>query len=343
MLDPRFYERLAPARLSELATLGGASLPSGAADILISGVAGLEGATAADVSFCAGPGFAAALAGADAGACYVSENERSSAPGHCAVLVTPWPQAAFARAADRLVRLRLHNAGGAPIHASAKLEEGVVVAVGAVVGSGAVVGRNTYIAPGAVIGPGVALGRDCRIGAGARIGFALIGDGVHIHAGAVIGEAGFGAAVGPVGVVSLPQLGRVILQDNVRIGANSCVDRGAWADTVVGENTKIDNLVQIAHNVIVGRNCVLAAYTGVSGSTVIGEGCMLGARAGLTDHISVGDGARIAANSGVIGNVPAGETWGGYPARPVRVWMRQNAWLARAARRGTRGEGTDEY
>ncbi|MBV8594180.1 MAG: UDP-3-O-(3-hydroxymyristoyl)glucosamine N-acyltransferase, partial [Caulobacteraceae bacterium] len=169
---------------------------------------------------------------------------------------------------------------------------------------------------------------------------ALVGDRVRILAGAVIGEAGFGATAGPAGIVDIPQLGRVILQDRVTVGAGTCIDRGALDDTVVGENTKIDNQVQIGHNVRIGRNCLLVAHTGISGSTVIGDGCQFGGKAGVVDHAVIGDGARIGAGAGVMKNIPAGESWAGYPAFPVRQWMRQVAWLSRAAQvRSSRTEG----
>jgi UDP-3-O-[3-hydroxymyristoyl] glucosamine N-acyltransferase len=210
-----------------------------------------------------------------------------------------------------------------------------------VVGAGARIGAGTEVGPNCVIGPGVAIGRRCRIGAGAVIGFALLGDEVRIFAGVVIGEPGFGVAATGADVVDVPQLGRVIIQDRVTVGANTCIDRGAWDDTVIGENTKIDNLVQVAHNVRIGRNCIFAAQAGISGSVVIGDGAMFGGRAGVTDHIEIGAGARIAAAAGVMKNVPAGEVWCGTPARPLRRFMRETAWLAKSAQ--ARGEaGSDD-
>ena len=337
--DPRFYDRGEALELEALARLTGARLIDGPrTGRRIERVAILAAADAACVSFCFGQGRDDDLARANAGACFAADTQAAMAPEGCVVLATAWPQAAYAAAADRLHPVKRHD-GDAPVHPSALVEGGVRLGPGVTIGPDARIGRGAYIGAGAVIGPGVAIGRDSVIGPGARIGFALIGDGVKILAGAVIGEAGFGAAPGPRGIVDMPQLGRVILQDGVTIGANSCVDRGAWDDTVIGENTKIDNLVQIAHNVVVGRNCVMAAHTGVSGSVTIGDGCQLGGRVGIADHLSIGPGARLAAAAGVMRNVPAGQTWGGYPARPLPIWMRQTAWLARAARGRVAKEG----
>jgi UDP-3-O-[3-hydroxymyristoyl] glucosamine N-acyltransferase len=331
--DARFYETLAPVTLGELADLTGSRLSAAHTAARVSGVAVLARAGRESITFLANRRHADQLAASGAGACFISERDAGDLPSHCVALITPTPQAAWAMAAERLHRPLRQDAGGPGIHPDARIEAGALVSAGATVGRGAAIGRGTQISAGVVIGPGVAIGRGGFIGANVSIGFALIGDGARIHAGARIGEPGFGAALGPGGLLDIPQLGRVILQDNVTVGANSCIDRGAWDDTVVGENTKIDNLVQIAHNVSIGRNCVLAAFTGISGSVTIGDGCMLGGRVGVADHVVIGPGARLAAGAGVMKDVPAGQSWGGYPARPMVRWMRETAWLGRIAQK----------
>jgi UDP-3-O-[3-hydroxymyristoyl] glucosamine N-acyltransferase len=338
MPDPRFFENLGPAPLSELAALAGSKLEGPAAERPIRTAAILSRADGEAVTFLTERRHAASLDAAAGAACFVTSALSDALPPGWTAVVTPLPQAAYVAAAERLHRARAWPSGTAGAHRDAEIEDDVVLGAGAVVGPGAQIGRGTRVAAGAVIGPGVAIGRGCYIGPNAVVAFALVGDRVKILGGAVVGEAGFGATLGPRGIVDVPQLGRVILQDGVTIGANSTVDRGAWEDTVIGENTKVDNLVQIAHNVVIGRNCVLAAQTGVSGSVTIGDGCQLGGRVGLADHLKVGDGARLGANSGVIGDVPAGATWAGFPARPRMQWLRETAWLVKAARR----KGADE-
>ena len=212
----------------------------------------------------------------------------------------------------------------------------------AVVGPGAEIGAGTLIAAGAVIGPGVAIGRDCAIGAGATVTHALIGDRVIIHPGVRIGQDGFGFLPSPKGHQRIPQTRCVIIQDDVEIGANATIDRGSTRDTVIGEGTKIDNLVQIAHNVSIGRHCLIAGQTGISGSAEVGDFVMMGGQVGLADHVTVGAGAMLGAQSGYMSDVPAGARWIGSPAQPVRDFMKGVAVLRRLVRRAGKTEGEGE-
>jgi len=341
MPDLRFYETLGPLSVAELAAFGGADLADterGRREI--QGVAPLARATPTEVAFLADPRYRAELQTTAAGALFLRPAEAESAPPGAARMLTADPQGAYCRAAARLHRPLFHAPAVGPLHPDAELEEDVVLSPGVVIGQGARIGAGTRIGANSVIGPGVAIGRRCRIHANVSIGFALIGDEVAIYSGAVIGEAGFGVSARSEGLVDVPQLGRVIIQDRVTIGANSCIDRGAWDDTVIGEQTKIDNLVQIAHNVRLGRNCVLAAQVGIAGSVVVGDGVMFGGGAGVADHLELGAGARIAAHAGVMRDIPPGEAWCGAPARPVRQFMRETAWLARSAQQ--RRNASDE-
>jgi UDP-3-O-[3-hydroxymyristoyl] glucosamine N-acyltransferase len=250
-----------------------------------------------------------------------------------ALIVSAHPRSAFAACATRMFALRDFQPGDAAVHVGAHLAEGVVLAPGVVIGDGVAIGRGAMIGANSVIAPGVQIGAGCRIGANVSIRCALIGDGVTILSGARIGENGFGVSGGPHGLALTPHFGRVILQSGVSIGANSCVDRGFLDDTVVAEGTQIDNLSHIAHNVKVGARVVMAAFAGVSGSARIGDDVQLGGRAGIADHLDIGAGSRLAAGSAVLKDVPPGETHGGYPAKPIRTWMRELAWLARQAQK----------
>jgi UDP-3-O-[3-hydroxymyristoyl] glucosamine N-acyltransferase len=294
--------------------------------------------------------FAAQFAATHAGICLTTEKFAAKAPAHLALLITPAPYRAFVAVAQALYPGAMRPSSlfeasgvspGALVHPSARLESGVVIDPAAVIGPRAEIGGGTVIAPGAVIGPDVRIGRECVIGAGATIVHALIGDRVIIHPGVRIGQDGFGYLPGAAGHGKVPQVGRVVIQDGVEIGANSTIDRGAIRDTVIGEGTKIDNLVQIAHNVEIGRHCVLAAYTGISGSCSIGDYVMMGGRVGITDNVTIGAGAMIAAGSGVMSNIPSGEKWGGAPAQPARDWLKANAALRRLARRSAASEGDE--
>ena len=341
MPDPRFYEDLGPVAAGELAAIARARAPEGAdARRMIDQAAPLGRSDDRSVSFFSDRRYFADLARAGAAACFIAAEHVDKLPAGCVALITAEPQAAFARAASRLHRARTLDPDDPPVHPSAIIEAGARVHHGAVVGPGARIGRGAEIGPCSVIGPGVAIGRGSRIGANVTIGFALIGDEVRVLAGAVIGEAGFGVAVSSTGTIDVPQLGRVIIQDRVSIGAGTCVDRGAWDDTVIGENSKIDNLVQIAHNVRLGRNCVLAGRVGLSGSVRVGDGVMFGGSSGVADHLVIGDGAQVAAAAGVMHDIPAGERWAGAPAKPIRRFMRESAWIAKMT--AAREKGADQ-
>ena len=332
MPDSRFFQTSEPIALAELTVAAGARLadPS-AGGVMISAIMPLARATAESATFFSDRRYLSDLKTSQARACFVPEAHVAALPKGCTALIVSNPHAAFALVADRFYAPRTHAAADPQIHPDVVIEEGVFLSHGVVIGPGVRIGAGTTIGANTIIGPGVCIGRQCRIGCNVVIGFALIGDRIRILAGAVIGEAGFGVTAGQTGALDVPQLGRVIIHDGVTVGANATIDRGAWDDTVVGENTKIDNLVQIAHNVQIGRNCMLAAQTGISGSTIVGDGAVFGGRAGIADHIVIGAGARVAATAGVMKDIPAGETWAGTPARPIRRFMRETAWLARHA------------
>jgi UDP-3-O-[3-hydroxymyristoyl] glucosamine N-acyltransferase len=233
-------------------------------------------------------------------------------------------------------------ADAAVIHPTARLENGVTIDPGAVIGPRAEIGSGTVVGAGAVVGSNVHIGRDCAIGPNASIMHALIGDRVIVHPGCRIGQDGFGYLMGAAGHVKVPQIGRVIIQDGVEIGANTTIDRGALRDTVIGEGTKIDNLVQIAHNVQIGRHCVLASQTGISGSAVIEDHVMTGGQVGIADHVTIGTGAALGAKAGVMHDAPAGARWVGAPAKPVKQFFREVAALERLAGHSGTGKKTVE-
>ena len=210
---------------------------------------------------------------------------------------------------------------GAYVHPEARLEDDVTVDPGAVIGPRAEIGGGTVIGANAVIGADVCIGRNCSVGPGASVLHALIGDRVILHPGVRIGQDGFGFIPGAKGLAKVPQVGRVIIQDDVEVGAGTAIDRGVNRDTVVGEATKIDNLVQIGHNVTIGRHCIIVAQVGISGSVTLGERVQLGGQVGIADRLTIGDGARVAAKSGVKDNIPAGETWYWSPAMRARDAM----------------------
>ncbi len=335
MEHPGFYDRVGPFSLETIAAESEAILTdTGRGGLAASDIRPLNAAGPEDVAFIDNPRYLPDLAATKALACFVHDKYAGRVPQGTVALVTPEPYRAYAKALALFYPEAGHPKAGWPaeganplVHPSAKLEDGVIVEVGSIIGPEAQIGSGTRIAAGAVIGYRCALGRDCFIGPRAVIGHALIGNNVIIHAGASIGQDGFGFAMGRGGHFKVRQIGRVIIQDWVEIGANAAIDRGALRDTVIGEGTKIDNLVQIGHNVVVGRHCVLVGQVGISGSTVLEDFVVMGGQSGTVGHITLGAGAQIAGNSGVAESVPRGARWGGTPAKPLKQWAREVALL----------------
>ncbi len=330
MIDPRFYEVCGPLSASAIAALVGSSTIRGDAGRNISSVAPASRAGAGDLTFLEDASGAGAMK--PAGVILATQEAAAAIPAGPTIIETTHPRSAFAKAASQLAVLRQLQAGP-PVHATARIDNAAVLEPGVVVGAGAAIGPGVRLGANSVIGPGVQIGARTMIGANASIRCALIGDGVRIFPGAVIGETGFGLSTASGGAALTPHFGRVIMQNDVSLGASSCIDRGLLEDTVIGEGTHIDNLCHIGHNCRIGAHVVMAAFAGVSGSSTVGDGAQFGGRVGLKDHVHVGQGARIAAGAAVLSDVPAGETWAGYPSKPIRTWMRELAWLARAAQK----------
>jgi UDP-3-O-[3-hydroxymyristoyl] glucosamine N-acyltransferase len=317
-------------------------------DRRIENIAPLDTAVASDISFLDSSKYLDALAVTRAGACFVAPRFEAAAPHRPVVLVTAEPYRAFVTVARALFPAALRpsslfdvsgRSADGRVHSTARLEAGVIIDPLAVIGPHAEIGAGTVIAAGAIIGPGVCIGRECAVGAGASILQALIGDRVIIHPGARIGQDGFGYLPGPHGHQKIPQTRRVIIQDDVEIGANTTIDRGSTRDTIIGEGTKIDNLVQIAHNVAIGRHCLIASQTGISGSVTVGDFVMMGGQVGVVDHITIGAGALLGAGSGIMANIPAGARWIGTPAQPARDFFKGVAILRRLVRGGGKNGG----
>ncbi len=333
--DSRFFIRLGAQSVTDLARLAGGRARNEDGARTLSTVSALETAAPNALAYCENPKKSGeTLRTANAGAVFVPEGWDVPGDIHFAPIFVKSPKGAFAFTAQHIVAERKLSAGPL-IHPEADIAAGAIVEPGAVIGAGVQIGAGSRIGANAVIQPGVAIGRNTQIGAGASLQCALIGDEVVIGPKVVVGWAGFGLAAFGGRQLDMPQYGRAIIQDGVSLGAGVCIDRGAFGDTVIGEGTKIDNMAHIAHNVVIGRNVTIAACSAMSGSVTVGDGALMGGSVGIADHVHIGAGSILAARSGVICDIPPGEVWAGYPARPRRQWLREAAWVSRAARRRT--------
>lgn len=337
--DARFFTRMGPFPASRLAEAADAEIVAGSAapvDVLFRGVAPLQSATAQDISFLDNRRYLPLLGETRAGAVVLGQAFRDQIPPHAIGLVCKSPYLAWARVASLFHPVTPARPGihpSAVVGADVSIAPDVEVGPFAVIGDRVVIGAGTAISAHAVIGDGVRIGERCRIGAHVSVSHALIGHRVTLYSGARIGQDGFGFAVGPAGFESVPQLGRVVIEDDVEIGANATIDRGSMRDTVIGAGSRIDNLVQIGHNAQLGRCCIVVSQAGISGSTELGDYVTIAAQAGLIGHIKIGDKARIGAQCGVMSDVEAGADVIGSPAMPFREFFRNVAVLRKLARR----------
>lgn len=344
MADPRFFENLGPFSLAQICEKAGIAVPPGAdANFLVHDLADLGGAGPGHLTFFSGAStLREAFAASGAGVCLVPPisshggGKRPAPPAGMILLEVPAVGNAFAAIAAMFYPLHSQPRWdqSEAVSPKARLGKDVAMAPYVVIGPGAEIGEGTHIGPGAVIGPGVAIGKHCEIGAGVSISHAYVGDRVIILPGASIGQPGFGFTTNGADYLKVPQLGRVIIQDDVEIGASTTIDRGALSDTVIGEGSKLDNLIMIAHNCRIGRNCVIAGQTGLAGSVVLEDGVVLAGQVGLGDHSRVGAGARMGARSGTGSRIflEGGQDYGGAPAKPVREWARELHAVTRLAR-----------
>jgi UDP-3-O-[3-hydroxymyristoyl] glucosamine N-acyltransferase len=347
MADPRFFDNRGPFTLAQICEISGITPPDGADGALsFFDLADLAGADSRHLTFFSGNyGLREAFAATHAGACLVPmKGKRPQAPAGMILLESA--SVAYAFAAIAALFYPHHSqplwSQKDAISPAARIGRDVVLAPGVVVGPGAEIGEGTRVGPGTVIGTGVGIGRGCEIGANVSISHAYIGDRVIVLPGAQLGQPGFGFASGPTGHVKIPQLGRVIVQDDCEIGACTTIDRGALGDTVIGEGSKLDNLIMIGHNCQIGRHCVIAGQVGIAGSCVVEDFVVMGGQVGLGDHTRVGAYARMGARAGTGSGIllPGGIDYGGAPAKPVREWAREIHALARLGKQ-RKQEGHD--
>ena len=336
MADPRFFRNHGPLRLGDLARLSEAELgPNADPATLFEDVAPLEQATAGQISFLDNRKYLKQFTESSAGGCVVEPGLADRAPVQMMVLLTDKPYRAYAKIARAFYPAPETSGETSP---AAHVDQTAVcgpeceIGPGAVVGPAAKLGSKVRLGPGVVIDAGVVIGDESRVGANATLSHCIVGRRANIHPGVRIGQRGFGFDMDAAGHLDVPQLGRVIIGDDVEVGANSTIDRGAGPDTKIGDGCKIDNLVQIGHNAELGRGCVVVAQAGVSGSTRFGDFAVLAAQGGVAGHLTIGAGAQIGAQAGVMRDVPPGAKVVGSPAMPVREFFRGVAALAKLAR-----------
>lgn len=330
-----FHQKAGPFTAEEIAKKLNIDV-KGATDKPLFGLAGLDAATEKEISFLDNKKYAKQLPHTQAGAVIVHPSMVDQCPEESIVFVSNTPYATYA---EVLQLFYPEKKGQAGVHPTAIIEAGAVVpkscsiGAGVYVGAGAVLGEEVTVYPQAHIGAGVHIGEKTVVHPNATLTHCLVGKFCLIHPNASIGQDGFGFAYAPEkGILKVPQIGKVKIGDYVEIGANTSIDRGSLKDTEIGDHTKIDNLVQIGHNVKLGKGCQLVSQCGIAGSTTLGDGCIVGGQAGSAGHIQITSGVVLAARTGVTKNITESGTYAGFPAIPMDKWRKLQVAIARLAK-----------
>ena len=337
MADPKFFSKSKKLTLDKISKLTKISLPESVnKKRVFVDISTLDTASQDNVSFLDNKNYINQFKKSKAGACFFKKDFENIAPRNMVPLITQNPYHSFAIIANAFYPMKDITAGTHPkahIESSAKYDDTVQIAPGAVVSNDVVIGSNCLIGANTVILSGVVIGDNTIIDPNCTIAYSIIGSNVKIHNGVRIGQDGFGFAQNENINLKMPQLGRVLIKDSVEIGSNCSIDRGTGPDTIIGEGTKLDNLVQIGHNAVLGKNCIIVAQSGISGSTQIGNNVIIGGQVGIAGHLKIGNNVRIAAKSGVMKNIEDGMTVGGIPSVPIKDWHRQTIILKQLTKR----------
>tara|TARA_Y200000002_G_scaffold134727_1_gene111061 strand:+ start:400 stop:1422 length:1023 start_codon:yes stop_codon:yes gene_type:complete len=340
MKDRSFVKNNGPFKISEILerVLPDQDAPSKSNDKLIREVSTIQGASSNDITYLSNKNYLNGIDNIKAAACFITSDLKDMLPGNVLPIVVGNPESVIIDvlrlfyedlddSSEGLVSGFSHLASTVALGANSQIKPGVVVKRGVVIGDNCIIDANT------TIGCNVAVGHNVLIGSNCTLQNCIVGNNVIIHPGVRIGQDGFGYSIGDAGLKKFPHIGRVIIQDNVEIGSNTTVDRGSLNDTVIGEGTKIDNQVQIAHNVTIGQNCAIAGQVGISGSVSIGNGVMIGGQVGIKQHRKIGDNVQIAAGSGVTLSIPSNQRVAGNPARKLGTYLSEIKTISRIARK----------
>ncbi len=331
MIDPRFYGVPQTLSASQVADVTGAEL-QGNPEYLFDGTGKLQGAGPTCLSFFHNTRYLDDLKTTKAGGVILAEEFANAAPRDTIKFITRTPYRAFAKIIN-VFYPALNEGGGihptAVIHPSAKIGKNCFIGPYVIIDENTEIGDGTCIDAYSFVGRAVTIGQNCHIRSHVTLSYCLVASCVHIKPGARIGQRGFGFEMDEKGPIDMPQMGRVVIEDYVEVGANTCIDRGSQGDTVIGRGSRIDNLVQIAHNVKLGRNCILVAQVGIAGSTELGNYVVVAGQVGISGHLKIGDGVRIGAQSGVMRDILAKTDVAGSPAVSARDWHRQTVMLKR--------------